>query len=78
MGGKQPATVLGCYATRSRLHAMTTRAWNEPLHGTIASETARWDDFSTLLQRAVSEAIVPCSGSFQALVVMAWSRLLVA
>jgi len=58
MGGKQPATVLGCYATRSRLHAMTTRAWNEPLHGTIASETARWDDFSTLLQRGVFCSLV--------------------
>jgi hypothetical protein len=32
---------------------MTTRASNGPLHGTIASETARWDDFSMLLQRGV-------------------------
>jgi hypothetical protein len=40
-------------ATRSRLHTMTTSASNEPVHVTIASETPRWDDFSTLLQRGV-------------------------
>ena len=32
---------------------MTTSASNEPVHVTIASETARWDDFSPLLQRGV-------------------------
>jgi len=53
MGRKRPATGLGCHATRSRLHTMTTRASNEPVHVTIASETARWDDFSPLLQRGV-------------------------
>jgi len=32
---------------------MTTSASNEPVHVTISSETARWDDFSGLLQRGV-------------------------
>jgi len=32
---------------------MTTSARNEPVHMTIARETAQWDTFSTLLQRGV-------------------------
>jgi hypothetical protein len=32
---------------------MPTGVSNEPVHLTIASETARWDDFSGLLQRGV-------------------------
>jgi hypothetical protein len=35
------------------LHTMTTNASNEPVHLTIASETARWQDLGTLLQRGV-------------------------
>src|SRR5450759_2624803 len=53
MGTKRSGTALGCHATRSRLHIMTTSASNEPVLGTIASATARWDDFSPLLQRGV-------------------------
>jgi hypothetical protein len=40
-------------ATRSRLQAMTNRPSSEPAQVTIASEAARWDDLSQLLQRGV-------------------------